>query len=112
MGTRIIRLVGIMALLAGALSFGVAASAANPTNGGQGSQVLKVHDCQPDPYLTGYTDCIDEQVEFHNIDGNANAADNISAQVNGKACFTLIDPSGTVVSVDCEQFHEHVLVKG
>jgi hypothetical protein len=104
MRTAIFRLAAIFALIAGAVTFGVAASADN-TNP-NGAQVINVHECQPQD---GYTECIDEHFVFQNVDDNANPAGNASFTVNGQECLTQTDPSGATLADVCQQVHEHIL---
>jgi hypothetical protein len=107
---RITKLVAILALLTGALAVGLSVSAAN-TNP-NGAQVININNqCEPDP-ITGGQFCVTEKAVFTNPDLSANAAGNMSVNVNGRACGTETDSTGAVVFQNCTNYaHEHILVK-
>lgn len=115
MRTTLFRFAAICALIAGVVTSGVAASADN-TNP-NGAQALNFHGCfDLGGAMAGYTDCEDAHLTIQNLDlagpPARNPAGNASVTVNGHQCSTLTDPSGAVVSSDCQEVHQHILLLG
>jgi hypothetical protein len=105
MRTAIVRFAAIFALVAGALVFGTATSAA-PGNGNGASVVNVPQTCYSDG---SYTYCYSEKSVLNDVmtpSGNENIVD------NGTVCVTMTDSAtGIVSSGDCDKYVGHILTK-